>query len=221
MAWAGTDCFIDNFNRAQAITTTPGVNGWTVKDTSSSGTPTYLVGGSGTGLVVTCDNTNEAQIATVYQNNVLPYNLLDISNVWWVAKVSGIDAVTTLVLGVASAQNDTSDTVTTNAWFRMEGSVSTTALVTETDDNATNDDDNATGTTLAAVYKRLMIDFSQGMGSVRFLVDGALVSTLSMAAITTATYVQPYVQLQKASGTGIPAVDLRQFGITYKWSYGA
>ena len=34
----------DRFNRAQALTTTPGENGWTIKDTSSAGTPTYLMG---------------------------------------------------------------------------------------------------------------------------------------------------------------------------------
>jgi hypothetical protein len=219
MAWAGTETLIDNFNRAQALTTTPGFNGWTIKDTSSSGTPTYLCAGSGAGMVLTIVNTNEAEIVTMYTNDVLPYDLLKINNVWWTAKVAGIDAVTTLVMGVASAQNDTADTVTTNAWFRMEGSASTSALLWETDDNTTNDDDNATGTTLAATYKRMMIDFTQGMSAIRFFVDGALVGTGSMAAVTSATYVQPFVQVQKASGTGTPVVTIGQFGISYKWNY--
>ena len=34
---------VDRFDRAQAFTTTPaGEFGWTIADTSSSGTPTYL-----------------------------------------------------------------------------------------------------------------------------------------------------------------------------------
>lgn len=220
MAWAGTTTFIDNFDRAQALSTTPGMNGWTVKDTSSSGTPTYLCAGSGAGMKLTLEQTNEAQIVTMYMNDVLPFDLLKIQNVWWVAKVADIASTTTLVMGVGSAQNDTADSVATNAWFRMEGGTSTTALLYESDDAVTDDNDNAAGTTLAATYKRMLIDFTQGLSTVRFFVDGALAGTTSMAAYTTATYVQPFVQIQKSGGTTTPSVTLGQFGISYKWSYG-
>jgi len=225
MAWAGVDCFIDNFNRAQAITTTPGQNGWTIKDTSSAGTPTYLcVTEDGGALKLTMAANEEVEIVTLYQNDVLPYDLRHISNVWWVAKVAGFAAADTLVMGVANAQNDASDTVGVNAWFRMEGSVSTTALVVETDDNVVNTDDVATGTTLAAVYKRMLIDFSQGLGNVRFYVDGARVAagtTFNMSAVAAGQNVQPFVQLQRSGGIVAGAVTIAQFGITYKWSYGA
>ncbi len=225
MAWAGTDCFIDNFNRAQAFTTTPGQNGWTIADTSSAGTPTYLcITEDGGAAKLTIANNDEAEIVTLYTGDVLPYDIRQISNVWWVAKVAGIDAVTTLTLGVGSARNDTDDSVATNAWFRMQGSASTSALVVETDDATTDNNDVATGTTLAAVYKRLLIDFSQGLADVRFYVDGARVAsgtTFDMSAVAAGQNVQPIVQLQKASGTGVPSVTIAQFGITYKWSYGA
>lgn len=199
------------------------MNGWTVKDTSSSGTPTYLCA-SDVGMVLSIVNTNEAQILTMYTNDVLPYDLRYVQNVWWVASVSGIDSTTTLVMGLASAQNDTSDTVSVNAWFRMEGSASTTALVVETDDNDTNLDDKATGTTLAGTLKRMFVDFSQGLADARFYVDGARVAattTFDMSGLAAGGDVQPYVQIQKSGGTGTPAVTLRQFGISYKWSYGA
>jgi hypothetical protein len=225
MAWAGTTTFIDNFARAQAFTTTPGMNGWTIKDTSSAGTPTYLcVTEDGGALKLTMAANEEVEIVTLYQNDVLPYDLRHISNVWWVAKVAGFAALDTLVLGVANAQNDASDTVGVNAWFRMEGSVSTTALVVETDDNVVNTDDVATGTTLAAVYKRMLIDFSQGLGNVRFYVDGARVAagtTFNMSAVAAGQNVQPFIQLQKASSVSVGSVTVAQFGITYKWTYGA
>jgi len=207
--------------RAQALSTTSYQNGWTVADTSSAGTPTYLVAGSGSGMTLTCDNTNEAQIITMYTGDVLPYNILDLSNLWWVAKVSGIDSATTLTMGLGSARNDTADTVTTNAYFRIDGGTSTSALDYESDDGTTDDDDKSTGTTLASTYKRLLVDFTQGMSTVRFFVDGSLVGTTSMAALTRATYVQPLAMIQKSGGTGIPAVSFGQFGVTYKWSYGA
>lgn len=217
--------FCDYFNRAQALTTTPGFNGWTVKDTSSGGTPTYLVAtGDGGGMVLTLDNTSEAQIVTMYHNDVLCFDVAMLQYVELIAKVSGIDSVTTLVMGVGSAQNDTADSVATNAWFRMQGSASTTALVVETDD-ATNDlDDKATGKTLSSTYKTLRIDFTNGLGDVRFYVDNERVAsstTFDMSDLTSGLNVQPFVQLQKASGTGTPAVTVKKFHIRYREANGA
>lgn len=217
--------FCDHFNRPQALTTTPGMNGWTIKDTSSAGTPTYLVAtGDGGGLVLTLDNTSEAQALTAYHNDVLCFDVRTLQNIEIVAKVSGIDSVTTLVMGVGSAQNDTADSVATLAWFRMQGSASTTALLTETDDATVDNDDKATGATLAAVYKTLKIDFSNGLTDVRFFVDGERVSaatTFDMSALASGLNVQPYIQLQKASGTGIPAVTIKKFKIQYTEASGA
>lgn len=224
MAWAGTDKLVDNFNRAQAFSATPGENGWTAKDTSSAGTPTYLcITEDGGACALTLANTSEEEIVTLYTNDVLPYDLRKISQVWWVAKVAGVDAVTQIALGVASATADALDDVSVNAWFRIDGTASTSAVVIETDDNATNDDDNATGVTLASTYKKFLIDFSQGLSDVRFFVDGVKVGTgtFSMAGAAAGQNVQPFVRVQKASGTGVPAVTIAQFGIIYNWSYGA
>lgn len=225
MAWAGTTKKIDNFDYAIALSTTPGMNGWTIADTSSAGAPTYVgTSEDGGSVKLTLASDSEAEIVTMYQNDVVNFDLAKISNFWWVAKVASVDAVTTLTLGMGSARNDTDNSVATNAWFRMEGSASTSALVVETDDGTTDNDDVATGTTLSSTYKRLLVDLSQGLSDVRFFVDGSRVAsgtTFDMSAVTSGTNVQPIVQLQKASGTGTPAVQLAQFGVTYKWSYGA
>lgn len=221
----GVSTFVDNFNRAQAYTATPGMNGWTIKDTSSGGTPTYLnITEDGGAAKLTLVSTSEAEIVTLYQNDVLIYDVRQLKNIWWIAKVAGIDAVTTLTMGVGSAQSDTDDSVATNAWFRMEGSVSTTALVVETDDATTDNDDKATGTTLGSTYKKMLVDFTNGLTDVRFFVDGARVAaatTFDMSALAAGLNVQPWVQIQKASGTGVPSVTLAQFGCQYEWAYGA
>ena len=139
-------------------------------------------------------------------------------------KVAGIDAATTLVVGVGSAQNNTADSVATNAWFRMEGSASTTAVVVETDDATNDNNDVATGSTLAAVYKKLIIDFESGLPDVRFFIDGervASTTTFDMSDLTAGLNVQPFVQLQKASGTGTPSVTIAAVNIVYSYAYGA
>lgn len=220
----GVKTVIDNFDRAQAFTTTPGMNGWTIKDTSTTGTPTYLCVTEDSGAAkLTLANTSEAEIVTLYFNDVLVYDVRQLKHAWWIAKVAGIDSVTTLTMGVGSAQNDTADSVATNAWFRMEGANSTSAIVVETDDGTTDKDDIATAQTLAAVYKKMQIDFTNGIGDVRFTIDGSRVASgtlFDMSALTAGLNIQPFVQIQKASGTGVPEVTLAQFGVQYEWAYG-
>ena len=145
----------DDFDRAQALTTTPGQNGWTIKDTSTTGTPTYLCASAdGGALVLTLEATSEAQYVTAFHNDVLNFRLDKLIYVEFNLKVAGINSVTTLVVGVSSAARGTHtqvpDAETYNAWIRMEGSVSTANIVVETDDTVTDKDDIATGKTLAA-----------------------------------------------------------------------
>lgn len=221
----GTRNFVDHFDRAQALTTTPGMNGWTIKDTSPAGTPTYLcLTEDGGAIKLLLDNTSEEQIVTMYQNDVLQYDLAQLQSIWFIAKVSGVDAVTTICMGVASGTNDTEDSVTVNAWFKMDGSVSTTLVVTETDDNTTDNDDKATSATLSSTYKKFEIDFTKGLADVRFNIDGARVTpgtTFDMSAVTSGQNVQPFVRLHKASGTGIPAIQIAQFGAQFNYAYGS
>lgn len=205
----------DFFDRAQTLSTTPGVNGWTVKDASSAGTPTYLAI-SGGGMKLTLAATSEAEVVTMYQNDVLPFDIDEIQNMTFYAKVAGIDAVTTLTMGLATAQADTDDNITNNAWFRMEGSASTTAVVAETDDGTTDNDDKSTGTTLASTLKKFVIDFTNGKSDVRFYIDEARVASATAFDMSAATgNLQPFFQLQKASGTGVPSVTIEHVKVTY------
>lgn len=225
MITRGVREFCELFDRAQAFTTTPGQNGWTIADTSASGTPTYLCATEdGGAAVLTIAATSEAENVCLYFNDVLPWDLAGLQYVKFVAKVSGVDAVTTLTMGVGSARNDTPDSVTVNAWFRMEGSASTSNVVVETDDNTTDNDDKATGYTLSSTYKTFMIDFSRGLADVRFYIEGEPVATgttFNMSAVTSGQNVQPIIQIQKASGTGTPAVTIAAIEAQYRYAYGA
>lgn len=210
--------FVDRFDRAQALSTTPGQNGWTVKDTSAAGTPTYLT--TADGMKLTLAATSEAETVTMYQNDVLVLPLERLKSVEFDVEVAGIDAVTTLVFGIASAQNDTPDSVTVNAWFRMEGSASLTAIVCESDDGVTDNNDKATGKTLSTTKLRCRIDFENGLSDVRFFIDGDRVAagtTFDLSGISSGQGVQPFVQLQKASGSGTPSVTIRRYKHHYNY----
>ena len=96
-------------------------------------------------------------------------------------------------------------------------------VVVETDDNVTDNDDNATGQTLGSTYKKFEIDFGKGLSDIRFLIDGQPVGseTFSLAGVTSGQNVQPFVQIQKASGTGVPAITIAQVGWQSRYNYGA
>ena len=215
---------VENYDRAQAFTTTPGEGGWTIADTSSSGTPTYLcITEDGGAAKLTLAATSEAENVCLYFNDVLPLDIASLHRIEFVAKVAGIDSVTTLVFGLGDARNDTPDTVATNCWFRMEGSVSTSNIVVESDDGVTDSDDKATGTTLSSTDKKFLIDFTNGISDIRFFIDGervAAATTFTLAGITSGQNVQPMIQLQKASGTGVPSITIAQITTQQKYAYG-
>ena len=106
------------------------------------------------------------------------------------------------MFGVASARNDTADSVGEHAWFRMEGANSTTLVYCESDDGTRDVNDISSGTTLGTTYKKFVIDFSGGKSDVKFYIDGAPVAasqTFDMSAYSSG--LQPLIQLQKAANT--------------------
>lgn len=219
----GVRCNSDHFDRAQAFTTTPGENGWTSVLTGTSVTSTCITADGGAAKL-TLTSTSEAQLVVLYHNDVLAFDVAQLKWVEIVALVAGVDSATTIVMGVGSAHNTTLDSMATNAWFRIQGSASTTAVLAETDD-ATNDfDDKATGQTLGATYKTFKIDFQNGLADVRFYIEGervAQATTFKMSDLTAGLNVQPYIAVAKASGTGVPSITIAKVDVVYNYAYGS
>lgn len=207
-----------DFGLAQALTTTPGYKGWTVKDTSSSGTPTYLAQSvAGGAMRATLASTSEAEIVTIYTNDVLTIDPTQLLWARWVGcLVGGVDAVTQVAFGLATAQNDTLDSVAGNLWARLDGTASTSAIVLESDNGTTDVDDVATGLTLSTTPKEIFFDFDNGPANIRFVVDGQRVGTASTFSLSGVSLLQPFIQLQKASGTGVPYAQASYFEICYR-----
>jgi len=221
MVTRGVREFCDRFDRAQVLGTTPGQNGWTVKDTSSEGIPTYLV--TAAGMKLTLASTSEAEIVTMAQNDVLVYPLAKLRLFEFIASVAAVDAVTTIVMGLASAQADDVDDLATALLFKIDGTVSLSAVVAESDDGAIDLNDKPTGVSLGSVPKRFTFDFEEGLSDVKLYIDGERVAAnvkfdLSHAAASQG--VQPFFQIQKTSGTGVPALTIREVRATYNYATG-
>lgn len=173
-----------------------------VTDVTGAAPPTHVRAGSNAVLTLTADN--QAQILGLHHNDSLAFDIDDIQRVTMRVKIGAatFTSGSIFVFGVASARNDTADSVAEHAWFRMEGANSTTVVYVETDDGTTDNNDVSTGVTLGTSYKDFVIDFTGGKSNVKFFIDGARVAastTFSMSAYSGAF--QPLFQLQKAANT--------------------
>lgn len=205
---------------------------FTKRDTSEAGAPT-LVGVAGGGWALAMDNTNEVQVIGFDTNDVLGFDIDDLVRVEWRAKVDTTPAASvTMLMGVGSAYNATADSVSANAWFRLQGSA---ALLAESDDGTNDNDDKATGISLSTTYKRFAIDFATGIltksppnasvggkGNVLFYVEDTL-GHLTQVAKTTgfdmsnySSGLQPYFQVQKTAATATGTLTIKDLKVWVK-----
>lgn len=209
---------------------------WVLTDTSSGGSPTMV--NTANGLVTTLAATSEAENMCLSFGNILSYDIDDLIKFEADLSVSGIDAATTLVIGMASNRHDTPDSVAAHAWFRLEGSASLSALLAETDDGTNDNDDKATGLTLGSSVVQLGISFKEGVytqappaaplgGKANVLFSASNSSGLLRPVARNTLFnmsnysggLQPIMQLQKASGTGVPSVTLKRIKVVYRDNY--
>lgn len=153
------DCF--NFRGAYAPPAVASRQGiWCSKTTQTAGTP-LVKSVSGGSMDLVLDSTNEVQNACLYMGDILPYDIEDLIQVTFLAKLSAsLGAAVSGAFGLCSARNDTLDTIAQQAMFRFEGS---NALLCESDDGTNDNDDVATGFSLSTTYRRCVIDFATGV----------------------------------------------------------
>lgn len=208
------------------------IGDWCSLTVQTAGTP-LVKAVSGGSMDLVLDATNEVQSACLYMGNILPFDIDDLIRVSFIAKISAaLNAAVSAAFGVASAQNATLDTVAEAAWFHVNGS---NALVVETDDGTTNNDDVATGISLAATYRRCVIDFSTGnltrsppsaslggKGDVQFFVSDDMGSLRRVATGTSfnmsayAGNLQLIAQLQKSAAAAGATLSILQAEVEYK-----
>jgi hypothetical protein len=201
--------FYDDFQGTQLIPTTATAGTLWKSTVTGAAPPTTAVGTASNGgeLVHTLTNANQVQILTTDFSNVLSFALNKLDKVEFYVKCSaGFTANVSLGFGVQTARNDNLDSTTRHAQFRLKGNNN---VLCETDDDVIDRNEIATGTTLAATYKRFVIDFSAGLSDVKFYVDGIRVAAATKFDMSNATgSVQPFIQLQKASSTDTATATL-------------
>ena len=198
--------FYDDFNGAVAAlpTSADPATAWMIDDTSSAGAPTYTKGTSE--AVLTLASNTEVENVCLHFNDALDFDIDSIIRMEFRAKVTAtLDSASTVVMGLGSARADDPDAVAANAFFKLAGS---NAVVVETDDGTTDNDDNATGVSLSSTYKRFVIDFSGGKSDVKFYVDGVKVGTETFTMSAYSSGLQPIFQIQKTSDANTDALTI-------------
>lgn len=206
---------------------------WCSKITKTAGSPT-IAAVNGGAMELALDSTAEVQNLCLYQGDILPFRIQDLIRVEIVASVSAsLAAAVSAAFGLASARNDTLDSVTANAWFRLQGS---NALLVETDDGTNDNDDKATGITMGTTLKRFVIDFtgvqarqlpSASLGNranVSFWADNANgdlrrvadTTLFDMSNYTATSGLQLFAQIQKTSNAATGTLSIESFEVEYK-----
>ena len=167
-------------------------------------------------VALVLDNTDRSEIAALHFGDQECFNLerglmFETRVTFSTLPTTGTQTVQA-VFGVAGEHNSTLDSIDCNAWFRVE-SAAQTALLWETDDNTTNDDDNSAGIVLVANTWHIYRIHAISKNVVKFYVDGALVGTGNMSGLSSTTGdVQPYFNVSKVkstnnTGTGTMLID--------------
>lgn len=202
--------FFDDFYGKTGATVASGSGIWTALDTSSAGDTTPVIGAlSGGSFKILLDATEEAQLSGLTFGDKLNFNL-DTALIFETkftitsADMTGITAV----WGLATAHNATADSITTNAWFRLQGSL---AALIESDDGTTDRDDKTTGVTLVTATSYVFRIECLG-GFANYYINGANVTTAGTGTTfplpASNNLVQPYFALAKASGATLCVLDI-------------
>ena len=171
-----------------------------VTDTSSAGQPVYaVVTPSACGeLNLAFDSTTEVQNVCISMGDKLCFDIDNVQS--FRARVkqgqTTIDSASTFSIGLASARNDTIESITAFLLFKLVG---TNEVMISTDDNVTDLTDKATGISIGTSYVDLMIDLSNKK-NVKFFVNGQPVcqsTTFDLSGYTGS--LQVYIQAQKTS----------------------
>lgn len=198
-------------------------------DTSVAGSPTVggLLGG---GVRMAMAATNEVENLCVYMGDVLPFDIDEIVSVEFIAKtVASLSTASQLAFGLCSARNDAIASLAQYAAFRCIGS---NAVVVDTKDGATTNNQIATGLNLGATWKRFRVDFasrnttieppsvSRGRKSnIEFYGandNGSLRRVASGTRFDMTNYsggLQLFAQLQKTADTNVNSLDILECSI--------
>lgn len=219
--------FVDDFIGGGIFgTSATAFDPWVITDTSSAGTPTYVrvdlgetSGSFAPGVAkLSFDSQAEAQNVCLSFGDKLAFDINSLrgfeARIRLVPEGTLKDSTTTLAWGVTGDRNDAIDSIAVASLFRLAAGTAVNTIVVESDDTVTNNDDAATGLTLAdSTWVVCKIDFSN-LADVKYYIGNSSGNLRRVAAATTfdmsgyAAGLQPFFQLQKTSDANTDSLEI-------------
>ena len=198
-----------------------GGEGFVNHDTSSSGAPTLAFQPAADGVyMMKFASTSEAEYLATYLGDdccISPTkNPIFEARVKLVLAGSTLSADDRIVIGLASARDNTLNDIVDHVWFRMEGANNN--IFVEGDDGTTDNDDNDTGVDYASgTYQVFKIDMSD-LTDVKYYIDGTqcvLPEKIDVSAMAATDYLQPYIEIQKDTGAEVHEVHIDYISVLW------
>tara|TARA_R100001163_G_C5066314_1_gene204706 strand:- start:35 stop:787 length:753 start_codon:yes stop_codon:yes gene_type:complete len=210
--------FVGNGPLPVADAANAGASAFVNHDTSSSGSPTLTHQATADGVYrMAFASTDEAEYLATYLGDdcCIPPTKNPIFEAR--IKITGtFSADDRVVIGLASARNNTLDNIADHVWFRMEGANNN--ILVEGDDGTTDNDDNDTSVDwTSGTFHKLKIDCSD-LSDVKFYVDGTqcvLPEKIDVDQMAAGDVLQPYIEMQKDAGTVTHSVDIDYISVLW------
>jgi hypothetical protein len=191
-------------------------------DDSSSGAPTLLHQPKADGIYrMKLASTSEAERCAVYLGDdcCISPTKKPIFEARVAITTASPNAAETLIIGLVSARNDTVASIADHCMFKWTGANNN--ILIDTDDGTTDtSDQDTTSDWVSGTYYKFKIDMSD-LTDVKFFIDGERQlrsTTFDVSAMAASDYLQPIVEIQKASGTTVPQVDIDYISVLWERS---
>lgn len=182
---------------------------WNLNDTSSAGAPTHAYEADETAVTMTLAANDEVEVCGYDFGDKLQFDIDD--NPIFIArfKTSTITTNEEAVIGMCAAWNDTLDSNTAHAWFRLKANMD---LLLETDDGTNDESEDSTVNMTGDTYLWIKVDFADTSDVLFYTgTDGLVWTARAPATFDMSNYtagLQPTFAILKASGVTQPTISV-------------
>lgn len=209
--------FVEDFFGTGVITATQADdNMWRAVLTGTTPTVARVTPSSSGEVELTNTATEEAQVATLYQSDILQFDIDKIKEVHFRVKMNqaALTSGSVVAFGVIGNHNADVDAIAQSVLFQVTAATSTTLVYCASDDGTAETAPTSTGVALINAYKDFLISFAEGTDDIRFFIDGVPVltgTTFDMSNYTGS--LQLWAQCQKASSTNTDEITIDRISI--------
>lgn len=221
MSLKRTEVYREDFLGVKAYDAVSAKDGYKAVITASSGSPTIasITPAANGAIALTCDDTSEAQLLVLTQNDVLNLSASKIQKARFIVSEATLSTNGVVMFGLTGNHNSTYTSVSPQVAFIAAGGLT---VKVRTNDGTHDSTAITTTAALSTSFQTFEIDFTNGLSDVRFYVLNAsgqrtrLAPTTTFDASAITGSLQVYLRCHKASSTETPILNVDLVEVEYK-----